>query len=400
MHDIPSTWRKPVLLRVNHPNSFGPAALAEVEAMGYTPQDAGDTGYSVRGSMLDAIRLNRWLRVGHSVLYPVLSFTARHLRQFQEMLFAFPWEEWIRSDRRLCVESFASTTAIRDGRIVNQGAKDAIVDRLRDKTGVRPDSGPEPDQTVLFIFWNQHHVQVFLNTSGRSLSHRGYRAQTTDAPLRETLGAVCLARSGWNPATPLVNPMCGSGTIAIEAALLGAGLPPRTLSRGYGYQHLVGYTPAAEWDAPPPANLVPGKPRIVASERDPRALAVAKLNAETAGVAELIEFVGCDYQDTPMPDTPGTVIVNPPYGERIGADDDLNALYRGIGAWFRAKCPGWKCFLLSGNAEASLTLKLKTFQRDTLMNGPIPCKYLGFEMRKPEDAPVTERPPESSDTPG
>lgn len=101
-----------------------------------------------------------------------------------------------------------------------------------------------------------------------------------------------------------------------------------------------------------------------------------------------------------MPGTPGTVIVNPPYGERIGADDDLNALYRGIGAWFRAKCPGWKCFLLSGNAEAALTLKLKTFQRDTLMNGPIPCKYLGFEMRGSGDAPAPERPPESPDTPG
>jgi putative N6-adenine-specific DNA methylase len=378
---LPSTWRKPVLLRLNHPESFAPAAQAEAADLGYPPLDPDPTGFFVRGSLLDAVRLNRWLRVCHAVLYPALSFTAHHLRQFQDLLREHPWEAWIRPDRLLCVESFARSPAIRDGRIVNQAAKDAIVDRLRERLGVRPDSGPEPEETVLFIFWHRHRVQVYLNSSGRALSHRGYRVAGGEAPLRETLAAVCVARSGWDGRVPLVDPMCGTGTLVIEAALRALARPPRGPGRTYGYAHLLGYHPSMEDLAGPPPTPAMPAPVLVAGDRDPAALAAARRNAEVAGVAEHIAFHLGDFRDLPLPSGPGVLMVNPPYGERLGDAEAMPALYRDLGTWFRARLGGWRCFVLSGNPEATLALKLKSFQHETLLNGALPCKFLGFDIR-------------------
>jgi 23S rRNA G2445 N2-methylase RlmL len=390
MQSHSETWSRPALLRVNHPKSFGPAARAEAVALGFEPVEPGETGFGVRGSMLDAIRLNRWLRTAHSVLYPVAAFTARNLRQFQELLHAFPWEKWLRTDCLLCIECHADSNLIRDFRIVNQSAKDAIVDRLRDVHGVRPDSGPDPDQAVVFIHWLGAHVQVYINTSGRSLSHRGYRTSLVDAPLRETLAAACVLRSGWTPDQPLVNAMCGSGTLAIEAALLGLGWPPRVEGRTYGYQFLAGYTPEMETAAErPPATPVPGLPRILCTDIDRGALGVAKLAARKAGVEKCMEFDVCDFRDTVLPSTPGVILLNPPYGERLGTGQDLSPLYRDIGLWLREKAPGWKAFVLTGNPEAALHIKLKTCLVESLFNGTLACKFLGFEIRpRPVETPA------------
>ncbi len=260
--------------------------------------------------------------------------------------------------------------------------KDAIVDRLTELCGVRPDSGPDRDRAVVNVYWKGKRVLVYLDTSGEPLSRRGYRKIPLAAPMQETLAAAVILATGWNGRTSFVNPMCGSGTLAIEAALFAQGKAPGLLRSNYGFIHLKGFDPAAWRKIRAAAHALQKETasRIVATDIDPKAVAAARQNARTAGVEQIIEFAVCPFAETPIPERGGIVILNPPYGERIGEQSRLIGLYREIGDFFKQRCGGYRGYIFTGNAALGKEVGLRTKRRITFYNGEIECRLLEYEL--------------------
>ena len=268
---------------------------------------------------------------------------------------------------------------------VNQKVKDAIVDRIKEKTGKRPNAGPERKNAVVNIYWDKDHCWTYLNTSGQKLSDRGYRKIPMQAPLQETLAAGIVMASGYTGNMPFINPMCGSGTLAIEAALIALNKAPGLLRSNYGFQHTA-FFDSDRWRTLRKEALSRSRKELIApliaTDHNPEAIKGAKNNAKTAGVEHLIDFKVCDFRDTPIPEGPGTIIVNPEYGLRMGEEKHLEPLYSSIGDFFKAKCPGYTGHIFTGNIKLAKKVGLKTKTKLPFFNGDIECRLLSYEMYK------------------
>lgn len=355
----------------------------EVESLGYAVNDARQSGLEITGSMRDAMRLNLFLRCGMNVLYLIDAFECFNADELYRRVYALAWEDMIAADGYLSVVSRVNTAAITDWRFTSLKVKDAIVDRVASVADRRPDSGPERDHFVVQVYWTNDRCQIFFNTSGRKLADRNYRKIPHKAPMQETLAAAVIAATGYDGSQPLVNPMCGSGTLAIEAALLASGRAPGLLRSNFGFMHHNCYD-ADVWqamrrDAKKIRNSNPIAP-IVATDIDERAIWAAQKNAETAGVHHMIDFAVCDFADTVMPDEPGIVIMNPEYGERLGDATQLETVYKRIGDFFKQKCGGWTGCVFTGNQSLAKKVHLRASRRMEFMNAKIDCRLLKYEL--------------------
>jgi 23S rRNA G2445 N2-methylase RlmL len=367
------------------PKGITPWLAAEVRALGFADPVEGEASVETAGTLVDAMRLNLHIRTGHRVLYRLASFRTEDPDGLYRGIQQLPWETFLHERGEhayLSVTSTVNTPTITDSRFVNLKAKDAIVDRLQERCSVRPDSGPERDRAVVHIFWRETDVIVYLDTSGEPLSRRGYRKIPLAAPMQETLAAAVLLATGWKGRTGFVNPMCGSGTLAIEAALLAEGRAPGLLRSNYGFIHLKGFDPAAWRKIRSAAHEVQKETaaRIVATDIDPKAVAAARQNARTAGVENLIQFAVCPFAQTEVPQKGGIVVLNPPYGERTGEEGDLVGLYREIGDFFKEKCRGYLGYVFTGNLTLAKQVGLRTKRRIPFYNGEIECRLLEYEL--------------------
>ncbi|MHC4968721.1 MAG: THUMP domain-containing class I SAM-dependent RNA methyltransferase, partial [Planctomycetota bacterium] len=226
---------------------------------------------------------------------------------------------------------------------------------------------------------------IALNASGRKLADRGYRRIPHKAPLQETLAAAIVLATGWQGECPLALPMCGSGTLAIEAALIALARAPGLLRSKFGFEHVRGFDEdrwsALRAAARRRADKTPGVP-IVASDLDDRAVDAARRNAETAGVAHLIEFHVADFAAAPLPSPPGVLIVNPEYGARLGQEELLQPTYERLGSYFKDHCADWTCFVFSGNRYLTANIGLKASRRIPFFNAEFECRLLRYEMWK------------------
>ena len=299
-------WTRKSKILITCPKGIPPWLAGEVRALGFPVVAEGEAAVETEGTLADTMPLNLHLRTGHRVLYLVAAFPAENPDGLYRGLREIPWEEILHERGEhayLSVTSTVDTPSINDARFVNLKAKDAIVDRMQEKCGLRPDSGPDRNRAVVHVFWKGSEVAVYLDTSGEPLSRRGYRKIPLAAPMQETLAAAVILATGWNGRRGFVNPMCGSGTLAIEAALFAEGKAPGLLRSNYGFIHLRGFDPAA-WRALRAAAHEAEKEtaaRIIATDIDPRAVAAARQNARTAGVEERIEFAVCPFNETPTP---------------------------------------------------------------------------------------------------
>jgi putative N6-adenine-specific DNA methylase len=302
-----------------------------------------------------------------------------------DKVYRIPWENYISEDGYVSVTSSVNHPEIKDDRHVNLKTKDAIVDRLRRQKGRRPDSGSRLDGTVIFIYWQDGHCRVFLDTSGESLSRRGYRTENHQAPMQETLAAALLYASRWEPGHTLVNPMCGSGTIAIEAALMALKRPAGTLRHQYGFKEIKGFDTEA-WDQLrsrlKQESLKETEAPIIATDHDPRAITAARKNAQTAGVEQLINFQEIDFRETPLPEgSDGSIVImNPPYGDRMGNYDSLGQLYEEIGDFFKQECTSYTGYVFTGNLELAKHIGLRTNRRVEFYNSTIDARLLEYEL--------------------
>jgi putative N6-adenine-specific DNA methylase len=362
---------------------IAPFLREEIASLGLPVLSETVAGVETEGGLDDAMRVNLFVRTGHRVLFLLDSFAAANADDLYESVSRIPWEDSIPEDGYISVTSSVENLTIRDSRFANVRCKDAIVDRMQRKYGKRPDSGPERDRTVIALYWKDEECAVYLDTSGEPLSKRGYRKIPLRAPMQETLAAAVIAATGWQGEGSVVNPMCGSGTLAIEAVLIGLNRAPGLLRSNYGFMHLKDFDAAlwkelrAEARAKARKNL---EGRIVASDHNAEALAAAKQNAMTAGVEQLIEFASCDFRETPIPGGGGIVVLNPEYGERMGRIASLEETYKGIGDFFKQRCGGYRGYVFTGNPELAKKIGLRAKRRIPFFNGPIECRLLEYEL--------------------
>lgn len=388
-------------LLVSCARGIPPYTSKEIEAMGLPVEGVLEAGVETKGTLMDAMRLNLSLHTGTRVLLELDRFTVRDAEELYRWLQTIPWEDIIPDDGYFTVTSFINTPAIRDSRFANVKTKDAIVDRIREKTGRRPNSGNDRTGTVVFLYWNQGDAKIYLDTSGESLSRRGYRKIPMLAPLQETLAAAIVCATGWTGEGNFLNPMCGSGTLAIEAALLAQNRAPGLLRSNYGFMHIKGFDDEAWQKIRSEARAQPKRKfsgTIIASDIRADAVEAARQNARTAGVEQLIEFVICDFAESPVPEGGGTVVFNPEYGERLGDEEQLKPIYRGIGDYFKKQCQGYTGWVFTGNMALGKGVGLRSSRRILFFNSNIECRLLGFTLysgtkrQKADDAPTPQDP--------
>ncbi len=361
-----------------------PGILAEeIKALRFPVHASLETAVETEGSLADTLRLNLSLRTAQRILYLFDAFPAGQAQDLYRRLVTLPWEKIIAADGYLSVTSSVNTAAINDTRFANVKTKDAIVDRIREKEGRRPDSGPGRQGVVVHLHWENDRCEVWLDTSGEPLSRRGYRKIPLEAPMQETLAAAVILATGWEGRGPFVNPMCGSGTLAIEGALIALGRAPGILRQNFGFMHLLGFDrPAFEKQREElkkqPTGRLPGAslPRTSA----PRPSRPRGQNARTAGVEHLIEFATCDFRETVVPEGEGVIVLNPEYGERMGDAGKLGDIYKNIGDFFKSRCMGYRGFIFTGNLDLAKKVGLRTKRRILFYNGPIECRLLEYEL--------------------
>ncbi|UCD76538.1 MAG: hypothetical protein JSV91_06355 [Phycisphaerales bacterium] len=373
------------LTRITCSPHLAPYLRQEVTSLGFEVQEEDHASVHVGATLPDCMRLNLQLRTALHVLWLLKRFRCPSPKALYTHIASFPWEELIANDSYFSVTSTVEHPKITNSMYPNLVVKDAIVDRITKHTGRRPDSGSDRSRIVIHLYWKDDRALVYLNTNGRRLADRGYRKMPHTAPMQETLAAAVLMAAGYDGSSPLANPMCGSGTLAIEAALIAAGRAPGLLRSNFSFMHTKLHDEHA-WksirvEARKQAASRPPAP-IVASDIDPRALTAARKNAQTAGVEHLIDFVECDFADTPLPDLPGAgiVIMNPEYGERLGQMSALEPLYGRIGDFFKQRCPGWKGCVFTGNRDLSKRIGLRASRRIPFMNAHIECRLLEYDL--------------------
>jgi putative N6-adenine-specific DNA methylase len=351
--------------------------------MGLKIIEEGAKGILTTGTFSDTMALNLNLRTGNRVLYKIADFESKTPKDLYDGTRKIDWENIIPSNGYFSVDSSIKQEGVTDSRFPNLKLKDAIVDRLRLKTGKRPDSGPFKDRIVIFLHWYSNRARIYIDTSGETISKHGYRQNPFIAPMIESLAASTIMASEWDQASPFINPMCGSGTLAIEAALLCLQKPPGLMRANFGFKHIKWFD-NDEWEQfrTEAFRKIKDSPdiRIIATDISPVAIRASKENAKQAGVEKYIEFEICDFRDTPMPDGPGVVFLNPEYGERMGELNTLEDTYKEIGDFLKKKCGGKSGFVFTGNLDLAKNIGLRTSKRVIFFNGKIECRLLKYEL--------------------
>jgi len=386
---MPIDWDKPGSVRLLCPKGLAVFARREIDRRKITASD--ETTITLSASLREAVAWNLTLRIPHRILFEVAQCTARTPDQLYHEIKRIEWERMIPSNGHLTVDGFVRTPSIRDHRFALLKTKDAVVDRLRDTTGERPDAGPaRPDSSSVFLHWEDHRCTLSLDTSGESLSHRGFRLDTGPAPLRESLAAACLMAADWKPETPLVVPFCGVGTLAIEAARIASGQSPRSADRPYAFRALRGWQTDMELTHTASTGAVEGQASsmnssILACDIDSRCLALggpARAAAEKARVADMITWQVADVRDLPTGTTPSVWVMNPPYGQRLeyGQDQALTNLYQAIGNKIRSLPKGSRAVVITDRSEWLDAIGGKTARQYPVYNGPIRCRIAVWDI--------------------
>lgn len=365
-------------------NRLSASLEAETRELGFKPLRTFKTGVELQGNLEDCIWLNLNLRCASQVLFSVREFRADHPDDIYKCLVQYPWENIMNADGYFSVSSNVQHETVDNPLFINVRVKDAIADHFRNKTGSRPDSGPEVDRTVFNLFWKDNYAELFIDTSGQSLSKHGYRKIPGKAPMMESLAAATLLATKWDRRSPFINPMCGSGTLAIEAAMIATNRRPGLYRNNYGFMHLKGYDEsvyeAAYKKLEHQVTDVPGL-KITATDISDDAVHISKINAGIAGVEEMISFDVCDFQETVIPeDEAGVVFFNPEYGDRLGEEEALQQTYGLMGDFMKKKCKGYTGYIFTGNLELAKKIGLKPSRRIEFYTGKIDCRLLEYEL--------------------
>lgn len=365
---------------------LAPYLEGEITDQGFKIDTRFQTGISMEGSLNDCIRLNLNLHCASQILYSLKSFSANNPDELYQELVELPWEEWIAFDGYVSVTSHVNNPSITTPLFANLKVKDAIADRIKAQKELRPNSGPELNRTVIHLHWHEDKAEIFIDTSGETLAKHSYRKHPGKAPMLEALAAGVVYATKWDRKSPFVNPMCGSGTLAIEAALIATQRKPGLYRMNYGFMHVIGYDEEvffAERRRLKEQVIKKLDVQIIASDISKEAIAIAQANAKTAGVDTLIQFIEGDFAETPIPNEDGGVIVfNPEYGERMGVHTKLEATYARVGDFLKKECAGYHGYVFTGNPDLAKKIGLRASRKVEFYNGRLDCRLLEYELYK------------------
>ncbi len=363
------------------------ALASELWALGIKGKPAS-RGVAFSGAIEDLWRANLLSRIASRVLLFLARFPATDRDELFRGAARIRWANWIDRGRTIAVDAHIGASQMEHSGFVGLVVKDAVCDVLRDVRGERPDVDRRAADVPISVRLVKDRCTISLDSSGTRLHRRGYRRDAGVAPLKETMAAGILAIAGWDGQKTLIDPMCGSGTFAIEAALKARGRPPgwlRLESGGEGFaferwpKHDAGrfgaFVRAIEGQVAPRTDL-----RIIASDISPASVQATRENAQRAGVQDEVEVLQRPL-DQCEPSTPsGVLVMNPPYGARLGEGENLVALYRSIGDVLKQRFSNHEAWVLSGDFPLGRSIGLRPSKRIALWNGPIECRLLRFEM--------------------
>lgn len=358
----------------------------ELLDLGFKPVKTERTSIELYASINECIFLNLHLRTASHVLFEIKSFYLHHADDIYRRIKALPWEEYISQDAYFSVISHVDNESVDNPLFVNVRVKDAIVDRFREKSGIRPNSGSELEGAVFQLFWKETQANLYINTSGETLAKHGYRKIPGKAPMLEALAAATIYAMDWDRESPFVNPMCGSGTLAIEAAMIATDRYPGLYRDHYAFMHILGYEESFYSDQKLQLEKkIKEKPelRVIASDISEQAVLFSKENAGYAEMEEIMEFEVCDFEETTIPESDNSILIfNPEYGERLGEEEELGLTYKRIGDFLKQKCAGYTGYIFSGNPSLAKKVGLRASRKIEFYNGTIDCRLLKFELYK------------------
>jgi putative N6-adenine-specific DNA methylase len=333
----------------------------------------GDKGFMYKA--------NFCLRLATRVLKPIHLFRVQNEEDLYNKIKKIEWENYLHELDTLAVDTSLRTDFFQHSQFVSQKVKDAVVDRFRERTGKRPSVDLDRPWLRINIHIHDNECTVSLDSSGASLHKRGYRDQTNLAPLNEVLAAGLIALTGWNKRSAFIDPMCGSGTIVTEAALMAGNIPPGYYRKEFGFQTWKDYDDQL-WELIQESALnkiVNEDIQIYGSDVSPNVTKKAKQNVKEARVGDMVTITTCPFEELQRPSEGGVIVMNPPYGERMDKDD-INKLYKSIGDTLKKNWSGFDAWLITSNMEAVKQVGLRHSRRITVFNGGLECKFLKYEM--------------------
>jgi putative N6-adenine-specific DNA methylase len=370
---------------VEHFFATAPRGLEGLLATELTTLGAKDArtvpgGVAFGGDWGVCYRANLWSRLASRVLWRVAEFAYRDEADLYEAVRKLDWTRQFTVERTLRVNVSATKSPLTSLDFATLRIKDAVCDRFRDAGGSRPNIDRANPDVRVHAYLDAARCALYLDTSGEPLFKRGWRAGAGEAPLRENLAAGIVQLSGWKPEEPLLDPMCGGGTILIEAAAMARGRAPGA-SRRFGFEKLKAFS-SALWEKEKKESLKPRNPpktlQIFGSDHDPRVLGDARRNIAAAGVDRWVKLEQADILERAAPAPAGVMIANPPYGERIGSKEELAEFYPKLGSALKKNYPGWRCHFFTADMRLPKLMRLQPSRRVPLFNGAIECRL--FEI--------------------
>ncbi len=329
-------------------------------------------------------KCNLYLRTALRVLVPLTKFEANNEQELYSEIQRINWEHFLDADDTLAIDTVLNTELFTHSLYVSQKVKDAIADQFRAKYDKRPSVDLDKPTIRLHLHIYNNVCSLALDSSGESLHKRGYRDKTNLAPINEVLAAGLVMLSGWQGHTNFIDPMCGSGTILIEAALIAANIPPGYYKSDFGFMRWKKYLPFDEilWNKIYDAaieRISPDTPKVFGGELSHHVARKAKENVKRARVEDIVQIRECDMRNFEAPEGGGVVIVNPPYGERM-TKDNLQELYKTIGDTFKQRFTGYDCWIISSNPEAFKAVGLRPTRKIQVFNGQLDCRFMKYNI--------------------
>lgn len=354
----------------------------ELERLGAEDLAATQGGIGFAGPFELCYRVNLESRIASRVLWQVAQGPYRREQDLYQAAYALPWREWFSARHTIKVKVSAQHCPLKSLDFVTLRIKDAVCDKFTASVKIRPSVETRWPDIRIDAFLDEKNYTLYLDTSGEPLFMRGLRRARSEAPLRENLAAGILTLSGWTPGQTLLDPMCGGGTILMEAALMARSIAPG-LGRHFAFEKLHNFH-QQHWrqlcEASKACQMPPGKTTIHGSDRDGTALKAARENLEAAGLADAVVLTQADVLDLPPPAERGILVTNPPYGVRLGEEARLAEFYPRLGDILKQRFPGWRAYILTADLRLPKLIGLAPSRRTPLFNGALECRLYEFKL--------------------
>lgn len=358
-------------------------AAQELEQLGVEAVEPGFCGVTFSGDRTLLYRVNLWARLPFRILMKLHTFPCQDAEDLYRGIQTIDWSQYLTPELTLAVNATGKSEQLNHTHFTALQVKRAIVDQQQDRLGDRSNVELQSPDVQISVHIERDLCTVSLDSSGQSLHRRGYRPAVGAAPLKESLAAALIQLSGWQPEQMFYDPLCGSGTLPLEASLKALNIAPGLFRERFGFEtwldadrslleNLMQTAEASQHEELPAP--------IWGSDRDPAVIEQAITNATNCGVLNHIYFAAMELQDVAAPADSGVVFCNPPYGERLGRDSDLGKFYKQLGDVLKQRFKGWTAFVLSGNKELAQAIGLKSSQRTAVYNGTLPCQLMKYEL--------------------